>query len=156
MKGLEDPEPGIADFAKLFFTELSTKENVKWCMHIMRLTHVPQSTSTCQSANIPMTRRRSRGQQDIFSRSSKRLAPDNASTRRRLTLIQQKQVENTGFHLSEEPRQRRSIAVYLFIAVQVGSVSRFNDILAKVRPETFLCSAVANRISSGTAEEIGQ
>ena len=26
--GLEDPEPGIADLAKLLFTELSTKENV--------------------------------------------------------------------------------------------------------------------------------
>ena len=27
VKGLEDPEPRIADLAKLFFTELSTKEN---------------------------------------------------------------------------------------------------------------------------------
>ena len=27
VRGLEDPEPGIVDFAKLFFMELSTKEN---------------------------------------------------------------------------------------------------------------------------------
>ena len=28
VKGLDDPEPRIADLAKLLFTELSTKENV--------------------------------------------------------------------------------------------------------------------------------
>ena len=52
MKGLEDPEPRIADLAKLFFTELSTKENTIYdssvslaCVHIMRLlTHVLQSS----------------------------------------------------------------------------------------------------------------
>ena len=43
-----------------------------------------------------------------------------------------------------------------FIAIQVERVGRFNDIFAKVRPESFLRSAVANRFSLGTAEQIGQ
>ena len=86
VKGLEDPDHGIADLTKLLFTELSTKENAIYnnsvsLVHIMRLlTHVLQSSATCQSANIPMTRRRSRTQQDISSRSSKRFVPDTSST----------------------------------------------------------------------------
>ena len=39
---------------------------------------------------------------------------------------------------------------------QVERVGRFNDIFAKVQPESFLRSAVANRFSLGTAKQIGQ
>ena len=39
VKGLEDPEPGIADLAKLFFTELSAKENVIYS-NLVSLAHV--------------------------------------------------------------------------------------------------------------------
>ena len=37
---------------------------------------------------------------------------------------------------------------------QVERVGRFDDIFAKVRPQNFLRSAVANRFSLGTAEQI--
>ena len=63
---LEDPEPRIADLANNLVSLAH--------MCIMKLTHVLQSSATCQSANILMTRRCSRAQ-DISPRSLKRFAP---------------------------------------------------------------------------------
>ena len=41
-----------------------------------------------------------------------------------------------------------------FIAVQVKRVGRFNDIFAKVRPESFLSSAVSNRFFFGRPNKL--
>ena len=117
----------------------------------MRLTHVLQSPATCQLANIPMTRRCSRAQEDISSDSSKRFVPKTASAHFDIAKQAQNTVEKLPqrFHLSAEVSQWQDIAVYPFIAVQVGSFVRFNDVLAKVQLEIFLLSAVANGISLG-------
>ena len=116
----------------------------------MRLTHVLQSPATCQSANIPMTRRCSRAQEDISSHSSKTFVPKTASAHFDIA-------KASGEHCQQSLANCRALGFfYLFIAIQVGSVGSFNDIPAKVRPEIFLRSAAAHRISSGMAEQLGQ
>ena len=78
-------------------------------------------------------------------------------------------VDSLGYGKGKRPTLSRSPAIdsisltndgasrsVSFIAIQVERVGRFNDIIAKVRPENFLRSAVANRFSLGTTKQIGQ
>ena len=114
------------------------------CVHIMRLAHVLQSPAIRQSANIPMTRRCSRAQEDISSHSSKTFVPKTASAHFDIA-------KANGEHCRQSLANGRALGFFnLFFAIQVGSVGCFNYILAKVRPEISLRSAV-NRISLGMA-----
>jgi len=82
-KCLEDPEPRIADLAKLFFTELSTKDNAiynnlpdgtsgRLFVKLGSSYCILQSSATFPSGTMPSTKRRSRVPCDTSSRSLKR------------------------------------------------------------------------------------
>lgn len=84
-KCLEDEEPRVSDLAKLFFTELSTKDNAIYnnlpdgkgglfaLIRIQILAHgTRQSSVICRLGNMPSTKRRSRARCAIFSPLSKR------------------------------------------------------------------------------------
>ena len=81
-KCLEDEEPRIADLAKLFFTDLSTKDNAiynnlpdgAWRCAVQELTDSlrPQSSAISRSANTRWTRRASSARCATSSPLSKR------------------------------------------------------------------------------------
>lgn len=83
-KCLEDPDERIADLAKLFFSELSTKENAIYnnlpdgtsrdaTKSVSRFTHIPlQLSAICLLVPMLLTKKFSRALCDTYSPSSRR------------------------------------------------------------------------------------
>ncbi|KAG6370249.1 non-SMC mitotic condensation complex subunit 1-domain-containing protein [Boletus reticuloceps] len=110
-KCLEDEEPRVSDLAKLFFTELSTKDNAIY-------NNLPDVI--CRLGSMPSTKKRSRARCATFSLLSKKQYPPSSSFPPLIhALAQEKQAENIveklcqRLRLSEGPRQWRDIAFCL-------------------------------------------